>query len=966
MSNKKIPFLTQAVLLEPYIHSENPNSDSDMVELILKILEKNKELRSYFFRAGPSAAWAQILWDNGFLSIPPKPDANGNIQPWDAQYYLISVAHQVPEIVLKHVKNLEGHGWYLARALEALNQISFDYSMKAISTVIKWLSDFDIRNNTQREILTFIHLLIKNGDQDSALQLFDLIVAPRPNTEKTIFDEFYIEIFESEVDSSVTFELLKNRCSDKLVPILEKHLITSLENDEVIGKNASWWRIAIENTNQDDRMSYKNCVLNELRDTLIIHINKDFVGGSEIVKRYLNEEISILRRLGLFIIQIFVNKYQNETVKELLAPENLEDVNIHHEYFTLLRDCFYLLGKENQNLLINRILEGPNLENLETAYESFGKSYEPDKKKFILKRKNAWTRDRLHMIFPYLNQEAKTVYENLSKEYKREHPEFTMWSSNAFFIQDTSPFSQQELSKLNSEEFYETVATWKPDTNQDFGPEEISYAGFAKEIAKVVCPFSDRYKFNLVDIGLLHPAYATAILDFWKSSDYTDPIPWENAISFCEGLLKRDLFSEEEKWRYVRLSIAGFLKFSVTANEKKAPQEFTEKIQVILFQLIKDPDPSMEDDCPPKGVFGYNDPIIVSINHVRPIALSALIQSELLFIQSKYTQEELKTIILTFRPEIKEKLEKMLDVNLEPSRAVRSVIGDFTPQLYWLDRVWFSKNIDLIFPTSADEDKKWLFISAWDTYVLDKYYPDLFEIMKPKYAQAIEYVSRGFVSESNLKQLSYLATHLLFNYLFSKNNINEILQQKSLLIIFYKNSKPEIHCEISEALWHICKNNTNKLNVFWPKVIELWEWRNREAIISNHSVDFDKEMQEFARLLQIAPETETILSLQTLLDGLLPHFRNSDNHNYGWRGIESFLAKEVKKHPVEVIQYYRKLCELRNTFPHWYRHTDFAKTIIEIGASNLKSREDALALIDFFAQRWNDYTFHPIYTQYIG
>ena len=45
---------------------------------------------------------------------------------WDAQGYLISVASQVPDIVMKHIETIHGHVWYISRAIEALCLIEAD------------------------------------------------------------------------------------------------------------------------------------------------------------------------------------------------------------------------------------------------------------------------------------------------------------------------------------------------------------------------------------------------------------------------------------------------------------------------------------------------------------------------------------------------------------------------------------------------------------------------------------------------------------------------------------------------------------------------------------------------------------------------------------------------------------------------------------------------------------------------
>jgi len=60
------------------------------------------------------------------------------------------------------------------------------------------------------------------------------------------------------------------------------------------------------------------------------------------------------------------------------------------------------------------------------------------------------------------------------------------------------------------------------------------------------------------------------------------------------------------------------------------------------------------------------------------------------------------------------------------------------------------------------------------------------------------------------------------------------------------------------------------------------------------------------------------------------------------------------------------MCKEKYTSPQWVYFSDNAKKIIESATTNPNSRVDALALIDFFAQHWNDYTFKALYQRYSG
>lgn len=970
-----IPYYTQTAVLDQYSHLDKLTKKSDVVQVILETIKIHNNLQNHFYRSNPNPVWVKPLWEFGFLSRPPEPEkAELTLPPWFAQYYLISVASQVPEIVLQHVSVLEGHGWYLARAIEALCKIPVQYSEKALPKVLGWLSNPETAEIAQTEALEFISILVKNGKTEAALTLFNALSAQRDEKKSPNTRHSYRELFGVRDDRSGALELLKNSCPAELITILENRLV-SIIYEEAGTKKISWWRNAIEDTEQDLLTDYQDYVLNTLRDTIKIFIESNSIEGAKIVNRYLKDNHDILRRLGLFLIGQYPAIFKPEIIVELLDSKNLDNVDIHHEFFTLLRSTFSLLGDSEKKVLIKMILDGPDLEKVKKRYESYWQAEHPDREKFLSNWQNAWIRDRLSMISNHLDDQTRSVFDGLvAIGGKSEHPEFLAWSSGAFWVEDVSPYSDLELSKFSPGQLLEFIRTWQPDPKEGFGPKRISYEGFAKELAKLICPSPEFYGQSLLDICLVRPENAVAIISLWAKPEYDKDVPWELAINLFEELLKdKQVWDNEsqqayygETWRNVRLNIAQLLGISLTNDKKRVPFNLLESVQTLLLKLVDDPDPTLEADRPQDGWFGYNDPITVAINHVRPIALAALIRCAVRMAKQKLSGENALQENRVMSNLMIEKLEQKLDPQIEPSRAMRSVFGEFVPTLYWLDRLWLINHLDAIFPITHDDENAWLFNSAWDAYILNKYYHNIFEIMRSKYALAIEYLSQGYKTESHLGQSGHLSVHLLSEYLLSDLDLEHFMVAGNLLLEFFQKTQPEIRSRAPWALWRICESDSNNLSKFWPKARSLWEWRSKESTISNHSPDFNAEMTEFAQLLQVAPEFETVKSMQSLLDGLLPHLRKAESHDVGWHSVEIFLARQVEKEPVDVIKYYRLMCEQKFNPPQWVYHSDSTKKIIENAAKNPKSRVEALALIDFFAQKWRDYTFQSIYQKYAG
>jgi len=307
--------------------------------------------------------------------------------------------------------------------------------------------------------------------------------------------------------------------------------------------------------------------------------------------------------------------------------------------------------------------------------------------------------------------------------------------------------------------------------------------------------------------------------------------------------------------------------------------------------------------------------------------------------------------------EVKHTLDLKLNKKHDSSRAVHSVFGQYLIWLYSLDNQWLKGNLERIFPPGSDDESVWFYVSAWDAYVLtNRYRPDLIELLRPQYAQAINNISRGHLIKSHLDSANHFAIHIAFEYLMSEYELDTPLGQSSLIVEFFTKRHQRLRQKAAWAVWRICHDNTINISHYWPRARALWQWRSMEASISNHSPEFNEEMENFAQLLLVAPETESLSTLRPLMEGLLPHIGRNEYRNFGWDSVEKYLSTQVEKDPVKAIQFYRLMYDRRTSRPRWFHHPDESRKIIEIAAENPRSREDALALIDLFA-RWGIMSF---------
>jgi len=966
-----VPFLTQAAFLEEHAKAD-PSLDPEMVEVIIDALRAGEDLRSYFFRIGPHVGWIPIIWERGFLSTPPEPTKNADgftLPRWEAQECLILAARDVPDIVVKHVNSIEGHPIYFERALVGLRNISGEQIEEGLPTVFKWLENAQVARWIALECMELLKKLAIVRRDAAAFDLLRKITKPflpiggvrddilaRVGADTILpVDEYHSRVFWKilglfqELDPLRTIAILDEQLRETLR--IEAEAI----NDEDY-QNRSFWRNTIEDSGQDSIPEYKDVLLVGLRNSMEGWVEADTELASRKVEGYLKDSFEIFRRLGLHVIQRFPQKFQSLVETELLQGDNIDDVGIHHEYFMLLREGYSHLSTAGREELLKRILSGPTDQKKADVAEWAGKD-ETNVSEYVGSYSRRWVRDRLWMIREHLAGRAKEELDRLlSQSGQPDHPDYTHWMSGGFAISDVSPATEQELSTKEPREFVSYLKNWKPNPQAAFGPEQESHGALAQQAAKVVFANLPAYQEHLLEIALIRPAYATSLLRGDPENEIDLKLLWDLRLTICERLLsdehiRTDMESslEESGWVSFRRASIAIIKKVVEKDDESFPPEFLPRMRDLLFLLVEDPDPTLETDRPTEGYFGHEDPLTVAINHNRSEALDALIQYSR---KIANRQEGRKPFgYAGIEQAVRETLSRKVKRENEPSLAVHSVFGRELNLLFWLDREWVMSHVDDIFPVGNDEESIAFYVAAWDSFVLSPVYFEILTFLRPKYEQAIENVSKGYITKSHLRPVEHLANHLLVEYFEASYDVRSPEGQKSLIGQFFQKTGSESRAQGAWRLSQICGQRRGEIEKLWPRAKQLWQWRVDVASAAGHSTDFIGEMGGFSGLLQNAPDSETIVSLWPLLEGFLPYIDRSKNFDRVWHHIQEYLAKKVSLEPLRVIQYYT-LMHSQLLGPVMY-YADEAKKILEEAAADKDARDDALRLIDKIARSGN-------------
>ncbi len=986
--SSKVPFYTQTAILDRYTHSPNPAQDPVAVRVVLDMLRTRPDLRDYFFRSGPSAAWAYILWERGFFAAPPEPQKTeqGVVLPrWDVQDYLVTVASQVPDVVIKHVESVTGPSWYKSQAIRALCYIPAEMAETAVPKITEWLADPVLVTTIAGEASKLLVSLARNHRTDAAFSLFRALTTPfPPRAPKPLSVAIGIpanpgldQLLEGRGGIPSAIDLLKVLDIQQLVQILEENLRAVLrleaETAQVLGhENSSWWRSAIEDTDQDRSDSFKDKLLCALRDALETWVQEDAKSAETLVQQYLSEELGILRRLGLYILHSHPAIYPVLVVSELGREANLSDTDIHHELFLLLQHGYRYLMPTRQDTLVQSIVKGPPPGHVNELAIWAQTSLGIDPAEYAQHYSKSWIRDRLWMLRDDLTGHPKALLDSLVAETGvPEHPSFTRWTSS-YFVQEVAPLTNQQLSEMPPATLAQFVKEWQTGPERGSGPQRVSYAGLANEVAGIIAANPYKYVDYLVDISSHRPEYADAILSRLADAKQVTSIPWQLLIELCERLLANDVLrldtnrTYEGSWIAVRLAMVRLLEVGFANPERAILLEYLPQSRDILITLLDDPDPDLASDRPPEGWAGHNDPDTVALNTVRPSALAALIDYAVFsakLVERDKDDTPKEAGVRRLEQIVSDALTRKLDRQADPSRALHSVYGRNLLRLYWLDKRWTESSIEQIFPEGEDEETVWFFVVAWDNFVTVNSFPVyMIDLLRPKYRRAIYNLKRGYVTRTILGPTQGLASHLVLEYLLSGYDLRSQAGHESLIVDYFRQVPPDARGSAAWACWRACAEHPSRLEAFWPKVRSLWEWRVQEASAANHPTDFDDEMRHFAQLFPVVPKTETITTLWPLMEALLPHIARYQRHDIGWESMEEYLSQEVERDPIRTIQFY-SLMYKQTPMPEWFYRNDKARKIIATAAAHVDSRNDALALIDLLARK-GDHQYRDIYERY--
>jgi hypothetical protein len=264
---------------------------------------------------------------------------------------------------------------------------------------------------------------------------------------------------------------------------------------------------------------------------------------------------------------------------------------------------------------------------------------------------------------------------------------------------------------------------------------------------------------------------------------------------------------------------------------------FREMIWQALGILTDHPDPTREYEERHIRSIG---PQTLSLNTVRGKAMHAVVAYAWWVYKRRNSSQQQDGFIGI--SEAKNTLEAHLDIEREPSLAVRSVYGQWFPRLFAIDRKWCMDNRALIFPNPEVHSTLWE--AAWTAYLVSwGIYMEVFQALRAENEYAVEVLDCAMHLDRALGDpKAQLAAHLMALVWSDRISIED-----PLLVRFWLKASPQVRRSALETIgrWLHAKHQEFDTALL-ERLIGLWNSRFSIVKQNQNIIERSMELEAFS------------------------------------------------------------------------------------------------------------------------
>ena len=647
----------------------------EIIETLPNLLESDAR-RAYFFRELKYPTWLKPLRDAGWFD--PEKNPLPYEDPDSPEYYRIPVWY-----ALEYVKTIANHP---ERPVDLLVDI--------VNTIIDYINDTGERienYNTNYRLIQIIDTFpIERLERQHIIFMGQASRWPHPVLMEKEIGQTFLPKLLNDGDEELTLVLLEVMLNDKIsggemISVMEeqgaaivklcgvKAANIALQHiRDIIAADASAF-VTIQtiepNISEDSYQSYDELLV-RFTSSLFRLAESDSIAA--MVEVLLKESHTIIRRIALNAVMhhyselkwLFWKWQGNPLEKDELKPELYRLIETH---------CLDFDEGEIEQILY--WIESCKCRDHEDDQEHA---------KVVALYKRKW----LTALLKTGNEKVITAYQHYEQinPAKIEHPGLLWWTET--WVGEISPKTIKELSDMSNAQIAEFLNSFKK--KRISGPSVPTKEGLAETLEECVGTSPQRFANDLEPFQNTWTFYQYWILrGFLKAWRDKKEFDWAKLLEFIYQIVSsKQFWTEQHETHYNHsrwiFEAAELIESGTTDDTHAFDVQLLPLAEKILMILVNKETPSVST---------LKDLPSAVLNSARGSVFSAMMTYALRYARINNPKQEIR-----WPQAIREDFTKRLNRSVEPSFEFSFTLGNYLPNLLYLDKEWVVDNIDRIFP----------------------------------------------------------------------------------------------------------------------------------------------------------------------------------------------------------------------------------------------------------------------------